>query len=30
VGIDIQKTNAGTGIPASIISVRYLTKKCRI
>jgi hypothetical protein len=29
VGIGIQKTNAGIGIPASIISVRYRTKKCR-
>jgi hypothetical protein len=29
VGIGIQKTNAGIGIPALIISVRYLAKKCR-
>jgi hypothetical protein len=29
VGIGIQKTNAGIGIPASAISVRYRTKKCR-
>jgi hypothetical protein len=27
VGIGIQKTNAGIGIPASVISVRYRTKK---
>jgi hypothetical protein len=30
VGIGIYKTNAGIGIPASVISVRYRTKKCRI
>jgi hypothetical protein len=29
VGIGIQKTNAGIGIPASVISVRYRTKKCQ-
>jgi hypothetical protein len=29
VGIGIQKTNAGIGIPASVISVRYRTKICR-
>jgi hypothetical protein len=29
VGIGIQKTNAGIGIPASVISVWYRTKKCR-
>jgi hypothetical protein len=29
VGIGIQKTNAGIGIPASIIPVRYRRKKCR-
>jgi hypothetical protein len=29
VGIGIHKTNAGIGIPASVISVRYRTKKCR-
>jgi hypothetical protein len=29
VGIGIQKTNAGIGIPAPVISVRYRTKKCR-
>jgi hypothetical protein len=27
VGIGIQKTNAGIGIPASVISVRYRAKK---
>jgi hypothetical protein len=27
VGIGIQKTNADIGIPASVISVRYRTKK---
>jgi hypothetical protein len=27
VGIDIQKTNAGIGIPASVISIRYRIKK---
>jgi hypothetical protein len=27
VGIGIQKTNAGIGIPASVISVRYRTTK---
>jgi hypothetical protein len=27
VGIGIQKTNAGIGISASVISVRYRTKK---
>jgi hypothetical protein len=27
VGIGIQKTNAGIGIPASVISVRYRIKK---
>jgi hypothetical protein len=26
VGIGIQKTNTGIGIPASVISVRYRTK----
>jgi hypothetical protein len=30
VGIGIKKTNVGIGIPASLISVRYRTKKCRI
>jgi hypothetical protein len=29
VGIGIQKTNAGICIPASPISLRYRTKKCR-
>jgi hypothetical protein len=29
VGIGIQKTNAGIGIPASVIAVRYRAKKCR-
>jgi hypothetical protein len=29
VGIGILKTNAGIGIPASVIPVRYRTKKCR-
>jgi hypothetical protein len=29
VGIAIEKTNAGIGIPASVISVRYRAKKCR-
>jgi hypothetical protein len=29
MGIGIQKTIAGIGIPASVISVRYRTKKCR-
>jgi hypothetical protein len=29
VGIGIQKTNAGIGIPASVISIRYRNKKCR-
>jgi hypothetical protein len=29
VGIGIQKTNAGIGIPASSSSVRYRTRKCR-
>jgi hypothetical protein len=29
VGIGIQKTNAGIGIPASVVLVRYRTKKCR-
>jgi hypothetical protein len=29
VGIGILKTNAGIGIPASVISVQYRTKKCR-
>jgi hypothetical protein len=27
VGIGIQKTNAGIGIPASVIPVRYRVKK---
>jgi hypothetical protein len=27
VGIGIQKTNAGIGIPASVISVRYRDKQ---
>jgi hypothetical protein len=29
VGIGIQNSNAGIGIPASVISARYRTKKCR-
>jgi hypothetical protein len=29
VGIGIQKTNAGIGIPASAVSFRYRMKKCR-
>jgi hypothetical protein len=29
VGIGIQITNAGIGIPASVISVRYRAEKCR-
>jgi hypothetical protein len=29
VGIGILKTNASIGIPASVISVRYRSKKCR-
>jgi hypothetical protein len=29
VGIGIKNTNAGIGIPAFVISVRYRTKKCR-
>jgi hypothetical protein len=29
VGIGILKTNAGIGIPASVIPVRYRMKKCR-
>jgi hypothetical protein len=29
VGIGIHKTNATIGIPASVISVRYRSKKCR-
>jgi hypothetical protein len=27
MGIDIEETNAGIGIPASMISVRYRNKK---
>jgi hypothetical protein len=29
VGVGIQKTNGGIGIPAFVISIRYRTKKCR-